>query len=140
MIYNQNIFLWKKNSIIKFRNFKIGNNINFLNKVSFLLNTLFNCLLCSDTQPILLIGPSGYKTYLVQLLINDVKIITLNEESSIDALLGSTGFFNLEEVKAFYLSIICDICLKHQKLAYLKQLKDGTLKIKDLKERINFFF
>jgi len=134
-------FSLKKNiATIKFRNSKIGNNINFLNKVSSLLNTLFDCLLCADTEPILLIGPSGYKTYLVQLLINDVKIITLNEESSIDALLGSTGFFNLEEVKSFYLSIICDICLKQQKLVYLQLLKDGNLKIKDLKERINFFF
>ena len=132
--------LKKYNSSIKFRNSKIGNNINFLNKVSSLLNTLFDCLLCADTEPILLIGPSGYKTYLVQLLINDVKIITLNEESSIDALLGSTGFFNLEEVKAFYLSLICDICIKNQKLIYLQQLKEGTLNTKELKERINNFF
>ena len=132
--------LKKNNSTIKFRNSKIGNNINFLNKVSSLLNTLFDCLLCADTEPILLIGPSGYKTYLVQLLINDVKIITLNEESNIDALLGSTGFFNLEEVKVFYLSLICDICLRQQKLVYLQQLKCGTLKIKDLKEKIKFFF
>jgi MoxR-like ATPase len=134
-------FSLKKNSVvIKFRNSKIGNNINFLNKISSLLNTLFVCLLCADTEPILLIGPSGYKTYLVQLLINNIKIITLNEESSIDALLGSTGFFNLEEVKAFYLSLICDVCIKNQKLLYLQQLKEGKLNIKDLKTRIKNFF
>ena len=134
-------FSLKKNDVvIKFRNSKIGNNINFLNKVSSLLNTLFVCLLCADTEPILLIGPSGYKTYLVQLLINNIKIITLNEESSIDALLGSTGFFNLEEVKTFYLSLICDVCIKNQKLLYLQQLKEGKLNIKDLKTRIKNFF
>ena len=132
--------LKKNNVVIKFRNTKIGNNINFLNKVSSLLNTLFVCLLCADTEPILLIGPSGYKTYLVQLLINNIKIITLNEESSIDALLGSTGFFNLEEVKAFYLSLVCDVCIKNQKLLYLQQLKEGKLNIKDLKSRIKNFF
>ena len=99
--------LRKNNCVIRFRNSTIGNNISFLNKISSLLNTLFDCLLCADTEPILLIGPTGYKTYLVKLLIDDVKIITLNEESSIDALLGSTGFFNLDEVKVFYLSLIC---------------------------------
>lgn len=51
--------------MIKFQNSKISNNVNFLNKISSLLNTLFNCLLCADTELILLIGPSGYKTYLV---------------------------------------------------------------------------
>ena len=139
---NSNNFfsLKKNNSIIKFLNSKIGNNINFLNKVSSLLNTLFVCLLCAETEPILLIGPTGYKTYLVQLLKNNVKIITLNEESSIDALLGSTGFFNLEEVKAFYLSIICDVCFRNQKLLILQQQKSGKLKIKELKKRIDNFF
>ena len=138
---SSNLFCLRKyNATIKFRNSKIGNNINFLNKISSLLNTLFDCLLCADTEPILLIGPTGYKTYLVQLLIDEVKIITLNEESSIDALLGSTGFFNLEEVKAFYLSLICDVCIKNKKLDFLEKLKNGTLDTKELKDRINNFF
>ena len=132
--------LRKNKSIIKFQNNMIGNNINFLNKISSLLNTLFNCLLCADTEPILLIGPSGYKTYLVQLLVNNVKIITLNEESSIEALLGSTGFFTKEEVKSFYLSLICDICIRNHKLSLLQDLKNGNLNIEKLKENIKNFF
>jgi len=88
------------------------------------LNTLFNCLLYTDTEPILLtiiiIGPSGYKTYLIQLLINNVKIITLNEESSVDSLLGSTGFFTKEGVRSFYLSFICDIFFGNQKYHFCK--------------------
>ena len=79
-------------------NSKIGNNINFLNKVFSLLNTLFICLLYDDTVNRIF----RIQTYLVQLLINIINIITLNEESSFDTLLGSTGLFNLEEVKAFY--------------------------------------
>ena len=142
--FQNSVFSLKKNNaVIKFSNSKIGNNIIFLNKVSSLLNTLFVCLLCAKTEPVLLIGPTGYKTYLVQLLIDDtddIKIITLNEESSIDALLGSTGFFNLEEVKAFYLSLICNICFKNQKLFFLQQLKTGKLDTKDLKNRIKSFF
>ena len=42
----------------------------------------------------------------------------MNEESSFDALLGSTSFFNLEEVKAFYLFLICAVPIKNQKLIY----------------------
>ena len=133
-------YLRKNKSIIKFQNSKIGNNISFLNKISSLLNTLFNCLLCADTEPILLIGPSGYKTYLVQLLIENVKIITLNEESSIDALLGSTGFFTKEEVKSFYLSLICDVCIKNKKLLYLQDLKNKNLKIDEIENYIKNFF
>ena len=79
-------------------NSKIGNNINFLNKVFSLLNTLFICLLYDDTANRIF----RIQTYLVQLLINIINIITLNKESSFDTLLGSTGLFNLEEVKAFY--------------------------------------
>ena len=130
----------KNKSVIKFQNSKISNNVNFMNKISSLLNTLFNCLLCADTEPILLIGPSGYKTYLVQLLINNVKIITLNEESSIDALLGSTGFFTKEEVKSFYLSLICDICIGSQKLSLLQDLKNGNLDIGNIQNQIKNFF
>lgn len=67
--YNNNEEVWslrKNKSIIKFRNSEIVANINCLNKIPSLLNILFNCLLCSDTEPILLIGPTGYKTYLVK--------------------------------------------------------------------------
>ena len=114
--------------------------MSFFNKISSLLNTLFNCLLCAETEPILLIGPTGYKTYLVQLLMEDIKIITLNEESGIDALLGSTGFFTKEEVKLFYLSLICDICLKNKKFEKLEELKNGELDIKEIKNNITQFF
>ena len=106
----------KNKSVIKFYNSEIVTYINFLKKIPSLLNTLFNCLLCSDTEPILLIGPTKYKTYLIkELLKTDVKIITLNEESNIDTLLGSTGFFTKEELKSFYLSLICDICIYNKK-------------------------
>ena len=135
------VYLKKYISSIKFRNSNIGkSNIIFLNKIPSLLNALFNCLLCGDFEPILLIGPSGYKTYLIKLLINDVKTIVLNKESSIDTLIGSTHFFNQGEAEFFYISLICDIFDKSTKFNFLQQLKDGTLNVKDLKERINNFF
>ena len=91
--------LKKNNAVINFRISKIGNNINLLNKVSSLLNSLFDYLLYADTK--LIIDPSGYHTYLVQLLINGVKIITLSDVSSTYSLFVSTRFFDLEEVNGF---------------------------------------
>ena len=139
---NNKIFALRKNkSIIHFYNSEIGNSFNFLNKIPSLLNTLFNCLLCSDTEPILLIGPTGYKTYLIkELLKKDVKIVTLNEESNIDTLLGSTGFFTKEELKFFYLSLICDICFENRKVLLLQDLKDGKLNLKNIEIEIHQFF
>ena len=132
--------LRKNNSKIIFENEQIKNNLNFLNKTSSLLNTLFDALLCADTEPILLIGPTGYKTYLVKLLEPKIKIITLNEESSIEALLGSTGFFTKTEVKIFYLTLICDICSPTQKLTYIQNLRDGKLDENTLRKEIKKFF
>ena len=40
---------------------------------------------------------------------------SIDEESNIDTLLGSTGFFTKEELKSFYLSLICDICIYNKK-------------------------
>ena len=56
----------------------------------------------------------------------------MNEESSFDTLLGSHGIFNLEEVKAFYLSLIYDACIRNQKLLFLQHIKEGALKVKYL--------
>ena len=64
----------------------------------------------------------------------------MNEESSFDTLLGSTGLFNLEEVKAFYLSLIYDVCIRNQKLLFLQQIKEGALKVKYLETWIKNFF
>ena len=85
--------------VIKFSKLKNDNNIFFLNNVSSLLNSLFDYLLYADTK--LIIDPSGYHTYLVQLLINGVKIITLSDVSTTYSLFVSTRFFDLEEVNGF---------------------------------------
>ena len=69
----------------------------------------------------------------------DVKIITLNEESGIDTLLGSTEFFSKEEVKSFYLSLICDICIINKKFEKLEELRNGKLDIKEIKKKLKNF-
>ena len=71
-----------------------------------LYNELFQILLAHDEEPILIIGESGYKTYLSKLLLKDVKPIQLNAETTIGQLLGSTIFLSDKEVKIFYLNQI----------------------------------
>ena len=74
-----------------------------------LYNELFRILLVHGEEPILIIGESGYKTYLAQLLLPDIKSIQLNSETSLGQLLGSTIFLSDSEVKTFYLKQIYNI-------------------------------
>ena len=74
-----------------------------------LYNELFQILLAHDEEPILIIGESGYKTYLAQLLESSAKLIQLNAETTIGQLLGSTIFLSDTEVKTFYLKQIYNI-------------------------------
>ena len=79
---------------------------NPIMKLTSLLDDLFQINLTSDKEPILLIGPSGYKTFLAQKFLSNAKTITLNQESSVKQLLGSSSFFSKLEVKDFYLRLI----------------------------------
>ena len=83
---------------------------NPIMKLTSLLDDLFQINLTSDKEPILLIGPSGYKTFLAQKFLSNAKTITLNQESSVEQLLGSSSFFSKSEVKDFYLRLIVLIC------------------------------
>ena len=75
-------------------------------RLTSLLNDLFQIKLANDKEPILLIGPSGYKTFLTQKFLFNTKIITLNQESSVEQLLSCILFFSKSEIKDFYLRLI----------------------------------
>ena len=91
---------------ILFRFFDKNNNIL---RLPSLYNELFQILLAHDEEPILIIGESGYKTYLAQLILHDITPIQLNSETTIGQLLGSTIFLSDSEVKIFYLKQIYNI-------------------------------
>ena len=74
-----------------------------------LYNELFQIMLAHDEEPILIIGESGYKTYLANLVLPNVKPIQLNSETNIGQLLGSTIFLSDTEAKGFYLKQIYNI-------------------------------
>ena len=62
-------------------------------KLTSLHEDLFQISLTSNKEPILLIGPSGYKTFLAQKFLSNAKTITLNPESSVEQL--KINCFNL---------------------------------------------
>ena len=116
-IFNEEAKIVKGNEIF-LRKGKCGISLRYIqffskNKSIFglpsLYNDLFLILLAHDEEPILLIGESGYKTYLAQLLFPDIKPIQLNAETTIGQLLGSTIFLSDSEVKVFYLKQIYNI-------------------------------
>ena len=114
-------------------------NKNFFNLPS-LYNELFQILLAHDEEPILIIGESGYKTYLAQLLLPDIKSIQLNSETTIGQLLGSTVFLSDSEVKVFYLKQIyniLDLPIKESEIEMVQNWvnKNENTQMKILKEQ-----
>jgi MoxR-like ATPase len=110
---------------------------NPIMKLTSLLEDLFQISLTSDKEPILLIGPSGYKTFLAQKFLSNAKTITLNQESSVEQLLGSSSFFSKSEVNDFYLRLIVLICRLNNYKDLSQKLKEGNLKKEELDEIIN---
>ena len=75
------------------------------------LNALFKILITSDDEPILISGPSSFKTYLAKLLFIHGKseVISLNSESTISQLIGSSTLLTSEKSKNYYLQQIYEI-------------------------------
>ena len=110
---------------------------NPIMKLNSLLEDLFQISLTSDKEPILLIGPSGYKTFLAQKFLSNAKTITLNQESSVEQLLGASTFFSKSEVNDFYLRLIVLICRLNNYNELNDKLKQGTLTKKEINDIID---
>ena len=106
---NEENFLKKGKCGISLKYIQFFNKNNTIFRLPSLFNDLFLILLAHDEEPILIIGESGYKTYLAQLILPDIKPIQLNSETTISQLLGSTIFLSDTEVKGFYLKQIYNI-------------------------------
>lgn len=99
-------------NIVKIFFCKNENNIwEQLNSLTSVLNALFEILITSDDEPILISGPSSFETYLAKLLFlgKKVEIVSLNSELSISQLIGSITLLNIEKAKYFYLQQIYEI-------------------------------
>ena len=88
--------------------------------------------LAQEEEPILIAGVTSYKTYLAQLSFKDDKnsyeIVSLNQESTIPQLLGSSSFFTPEDAKKFYLKQLCNIFNENNPIKYLSLLSDWKKK------------
>ena len=105
-------------------------------------------LLSSDDEPILISGPSSFKTYLARsFLLNNsnIEIVSLNSEITMSQLIGSNVPFIKEDAKLFYLKAIYEILRINNienKLKYLENFEKNKEKIKELikiekEEKIN---
>ena len=84
-----------------------------LNPLKSLLNGLFKLLITCDDEPILLSGPSSFKTYLAGLLFlnrdKKYQVVSLNSELTISQLIGSPTILTREKEKYYYLTQIYGI-------------------------------
>ena len=108
---------------------------NRISKMTSLLEDLFKIGLASFEEHILLIGPSGYTTFLAQKFLSNAKIITLNQDSSVEKLLGSSSF-SKSEANDFYLKLIALICRVNNYKDLSQKLKNGVLKEEEIDEII----
>ena len=94
-------------------------------ELSSLYETLFYVLFSHYKEPLLLCGPSGYKSKLAKDISPNACIINFYPEISNAQLIGSTSLVANYQAKEYYLEQICKICKKEEKLKDLKEdLKD----------------
>ena len=102
-----------------------------MGKLKSLMNTLFKMKLANNDEPILLSGPTGYKTFVSKKILYDPDMIALNQESTISQLLGSSFFFQLEDRK-FCLKYIYLILKKENLEIDLEKVNDWEKNKNDL--------
>jgi len=120
---------------------KKKNLIQILNNLPSYLNTLFKVLLSSNDEPLLLTGNTCYKTFLAEEYLDHyASVVSLNQETSIEQLLGSSKLFNKNDAKEFYLIQLCN-CIQSNKtkelLSLLKQRSNEEKKIKENKKMLD---
>jgi hypothetical protein len=89
-----------------------------------LLESIFQMKITSYREPILLIGPTCYKTFAAKIILENATTISLNRESTVLQLLGSPYFFSKTEHKAFCITQIYEILGLTNLKTKLKDCKD----------------
>ena len=83
-------------------------------------------ILSSDDEPILISGPSSFKTYIAKkfLIKSNVDIVSLNSEITMSQLIGSNVRFIKDDAKLFYLRAIYEILRINNIESKLKHLEN----------------
>ena len=98
------------------------------------LECLFKMKLSNFDEPLLLSGPTCYKTYAAKMLLKKADVVSLNQESTIPQLLGASFFYPPIEDKKFCLRLIFEILdipnieLELNKVDKWEEYKDSILK------------
>ena len=138
-------FIKKGNLGIKVHNLeeKIKDG-NFNDSLSNYFDDFFKLKLISKNEPIILMGPSSYKTKLAKFYIknenpsyyDNFNIIYLNQKTTIEELLGSPNFFSSKESINFNLDLLCAISHQKLDLEKKKNILEDEKEIIHFKERI----
>ena len=89
--------------------------------LSSLYETLFYVLFSHYKEPLLLCGPSGYKSKLAKDISPGACVINFYPEISNAQLIGNVSLVVNYQAKEYYLEQICKICKKEEKLKDLKE-------------------
>ena len=98
------------------------------------LECLFKMKLSNYDEPLLLSGPTCYKTYASKMLLKKADVVSLNQESTIPQLLGASFFYPPIEDKKFCLRLIYEILeipnieIELNKIDNWNEYKDEILK------------
>ena len=92
---------------------------------------MFNILLSNDNEPLLLSGNTCYKKELAKEFLQNASVISLNQEITINQLLGSSSFLSKEDGKRFYLQELCN-CLGINNLPNLMKNLNGWIEKEQL--------
>ena len=88
-------------------------------------DSLFYASFADIKEPLLICGPSGYKTFLAKKISHNSKVINIYPETSLSQLLGSTRIRDNISAKKYYLKEILSICnCKEDYKEYEKLLED----------------
>ena len=113
--YNGKKFLFKGKSGIE-----IGNQLDGLECIHSLMETVFYAKFSHYKEPLNFCGPSSYKTFIAQIFSIGAPVLNLYPETSIGQLLGSVSLVNNIEAKMFYLEEILKICGEDDKIIEFK--------------------
>jgi hypothetical protein len=92
-------------------------------------------------EPLLLSGPTCYKTYAAKILLKNADVVSLNQESTIPQLLGASFFYPPIEDKKFCLRLIYEILeipnieIELNKIDKWEENKESISKV--IEEKIN---
>ena len=129
----------KKNKCEIYLAEKDENIFSGIDNLPSLLDGFFKMLISSEDEPILISGPSSFKTFLAQLLFLNSKyeIVSLNSETTLAQFIGSTILLSKEESKRYYLKQIYEL-LQANNIDHLLLDLDNFEKNKDkIKNNIN---